>query len=89
MTLVSFFSLTSHFRLTVSLFSLKLHLSYIRLWITALCSVSRQSNLDLGLIVSDIVRRSLMYALEDNLKHDLLKLATQCVSPKQKALVKV
>lgn len=38
--------------------------------------------------------KSLMYALEDELKHDLLRLATQCasviccrVSPKQKALV--
>jgi magnesium-transporting ATPase (P-type) len=38
--------------------------------------------------------KSLMYALEDDLKKDLLKLATQCasviccrVSPKQKALV--
>ena len=38
--------------------------------------------------------KSLMYALEDDLKQDLLKLATQCasviccrVSPKQKAMV--
>lgn len=40
--------------------------------------------------------KSLMYALEDNLKHELLNLATQCasviccrVSPKQKAMVNV